>query len=160
VKLGAVAGLGSVMLVMLLGQSRVFYSMSRDGLLPAWAGKIHHRFRTPYISSITVGIFVALFAALIPIGVLGELVSIGTLLAFVIVCAGVWVMRVKRPELVRPFRTPMVPLVPILGIIISVLLMAVLPLATWIRLLIWLAIGLLIYFTYGRSHSRVGNPGK
>jgi APA family basic amino acid/polyamine antiporter len=101
-----------------------------------------------------------LFAALIPIGVLGELVSIGTLLAFVIVCAGVWVMRVKRPELVRPFRTPMVPLVPILGIIISVLLMAVLPLATWIRLLIWLAIGLLIYFTYGRSHSRVGNPGK
>jgi APA family basic amino acid/polyamine antiporter len=160
VKLGAVAGLGSVMLVMLLGQSRVFYSMSRDGLLPEWAGKIHHRFRTPYISSITVGIFVALFAALIPIGVLGELVSIGTLLAFVIVCAGVWVMRVKRPELVRPFRTPWVPLVPILGILISVLLMIVLPLATWIRLLIWLAIGLFIYFTYGRFHSRVGNPGK
>ncbi len=159
VKLGAIAGLGSVMLVMLLGQSRVFYSMSRDGLLPEWAGKIHPRFRTPYISSITVGIFVALFAALIPIGVLGELVSIGTLLAFVIVCAGVWVLRRKRPELLRPFRTPAVPLVPMLGILVSFLLMASLPLATWVRLFIWLVIGLLIYFTYGRYHSRVGNPG-
>jgi APA family basic amino acid/polyamine antiporter len=159
VKLGAVAGLGSVMLVMLLGQSRVFFSMSHDGLLPEWAGKVHHRFRTPYISSITVGLFVALFAALIPIGVLGELVSIGTLLAFIIVCAGVWVLRRKRPDLKRPFRTPWVPLVPILGILISFLLMAALPLDTWIRLFIWLVIGLVIYFFYGRYHSRVGNPG-
>src|SRR5208337_1409296 len=102
VKLGAIAGLGSVMLVMLLGQSRVFYSMSRDGLLPQWAGVVHPRFRTPWISSITVGIFVAIFASLIPIGILGELVSIGTLLAFVIVCAGVWILRVRRPELARP----------------------------------------------------------
>ena len=106
----------TVMLVMLLGQSRVFYSMSRDGLLPKWAGAVHPRFRTPWISSIVVGVFVAVFAALVPIGILGELVSIGTLLAFVIVCAGVWVLRKRRPDLHRPFKTPLVPLVPILGI--------------------------------------------
>jgi APA family basic amino acid/polyamine antiporter len=155
VKLGAIAGLGSVMLVMLLGQSRVFFSMSRDGLLPQWAGAVHPRFRTPWISSITVGIFVAFFAALIPIGILGELVSIGTLLAFVIVCAGVWILRVRRPDLPRPFKTPMVPLVPILGILISLLMMVSLPGDTWLRLVIWLIIGMVIYFTYGRHHSRV-----
>ena len=158
VKLGAVAGLGSVMLVMLLGQSRVFFSMAHDGLLPKWAGKIHPRFRTPYISTIFVGIFVAFFAAVIPISILGELVSIGTLLAFVIVCAGVWVLRKRRPDLHRPFRTPLVPLVPILGILVSVALMASLPGNTWIRLIVWLAIGMIIYFGYGRSHSRVSNP--
>ena len=157
VKLGAIAGLGSVMLVMLLGQSRVFYSMSRDGLLPAWAGAVHPKFRTPWISSITVGIFVAIFAALVPIGILGELVSIGTLLAFVIVCAGVWVLRVRRPDLHRPFKTPWVPLVPILGIIISFALMASLPFDTWLRLFVWLVIGMVIYFGYGRHHSRVQN---
>jgi APA family basic amino acid/polyamine antiporter len=155
VKLGAIAGLGSVMLVMLLGQSRVFFSMSRDGLLPPWAGAVHHKFRTPWISSITVGVFVAIFAALVPIGILGELVSIGTLLAFVIVCAGVWVLRRRRPDLHRPFKTPMVPLVPILGIIISFALMASLPVDTWIRLFVWLVIGMAIYFGYGRHHSRV-----
>ncbi|MFZ3266234.1 MAG: amino acid permease [Terriglobales bacterium] len=155
VKLGAIAGLGSVMLVMLLGQSRVFYSMSRDGLLPQWAGAVHPRFRTPWISSITVGIFVAIFASLIPIGILGELVSIGTLLAFVIVCAGVWILRVRRPELHRPFKTPLVPLVPILGILVSGMMMVSLPLSTWLRLIIWLAIGMVIYFGYGRHHSRV-----
>jgi APA family basic amino acid/polyamine antiporter len=155
VKLGAIAGLGSVMLVMLLGQSRVFFSMSRDGLLPAWAGKVHPRFRTPYISSITVGIFVAFFAALVPIGVLGELVSIGTLLAFVIVCAGVWLLRIRRPDLERPFNTPMVPLVPILGIAVSLLMMLSLPLDTWLRLIIWLVIGMALYFGYGRKHSVV-----
>ena len=155
VKLGAIAGLGSVMLVMLLGQSRVFYSMSRDGLLPEWAGKVHPRFRTPYISSITVGIFVAIFASLIPIGILGELVSIGTLLAFVIVCAGVWILRVRRPELHRPFRTPWVPIVPILGIVVSGLMMASLPLDTWLRLIFWLIAGMAVYFFYGRNHSRV-----
>ena len=158
VKLGAVAGLGSVMLVMLLGQSRVFFSMAHDGLLPKWAGKIHPRFRTPYISTIFVGIFVAFFAAVIPISILGELVSIGTLLAFVIVCAGVWVLRKRRPDLHRPFRTPMVPFVPIMGIIVAVALMASLPGNTWIRLVVWLALGMIIYFGYGRSHSRVGNP--
>ena len=155
VKLGAIAGLGSVMLVMLLGQSRVFYSMSRDGLLPEWAGAVHPRFRTPWISSITVGIFVAIFASLIPIGILGELVSIGTLLAFVIVCAGVWILRVRRPELHRPFKTPLVPLVPILGIVVSGLMMVSLPFSTWLRLIIWLVIGMVIYFGYGRHHSRV-----
>jgi APA family basic amino acid/polyamine antiporter len=158
VKLGAIAGLGSVMLVMLLGQSRVFYSMSRDGLLPGWAGKVHPRFRTPYISSITVGIFVAGFASLIPIRILGELVSIGTLLAFVIVCAGVWALRVTRPDLARPFTTPWVPLVPILGIAVSGLMMVSLPRDTWLRLIIWLVIGMIIYFTYGRKHSRISNP--
>ncbi len=155
VKLGAIAGLGSVMLVMLLGQSRVFYSMSRDGLLPEWAGRVHTRFRTPYISSITVGIFVAVFAALIPIGILGELVSIGTLLAFVIVCAGVWILRRRRPNLERPFQTPWVPFVPIMGILVSGLLMVSLPFDTWLRLIIWLVIGMFIYFFYGRHHSRV-----
>jgi len=155
VKLGAIAGLGSVMLVMLLGQSRVFYSMARDGLLPEWAGKVHQRFRTPYISSITVGLFVAVFASLIPIGILGELVSIGTLLAFVIVCAGVWLLRIRRPELHRPFKTPWVPFVPIMGIVISFALMASLPFDTWIRLFVWLAIGMVIYFGYGRYHSVV-----
>jgi len=155
VKLGAIAGLGSVMLVMLLGQSRVFYSMSRDGLLPEWAGKIHPRFRTPWISSITVGIFVAIFASLIPIGVLGELVSIGTLLAFVIVCAGVWILRVRRPDLKRPFKTPWVPFTPLMGILVSFLMMASLPFDTWLRLIVWLVIGMAIYFGYGRHHSRV-----
>ena len=129
--------------------------MSRDGLLPAWAGAVHPKFRTPWISSITVGIFVAIFASLVPIGILGELVSIGTLLAFVIVCAGVWILRVRRPDLHRPFKTPLVPLVPILGIVISFALMAALPLATWMRLFVWLALGMAIYFGYGRHHSHV-----
>ena len=158
VLLGTIFGLSTVMLVMLLGQSRVFYSMSRDGLLPSWAGRVHPRFRTPWISSIIVGLFVAFFAALIPIGILGELVSIGTLLAFVIVCAGVWILRVRRPDLPRPFRTPLVPIVPILGILVSFYLMASLPFDTWLRLIIWLIIGLVIYFTYGCKHSRVRNP--
>ncbi len=154
-KLGAIFGLATVMLVMLLGQSRVFYSMSRDGLLPQWAGAMHPRFRTPWISTIIVGCFVAVFAALVPIEILGELVSIGTLLAFVIVCAGVWALRNRRPDLPRPFKTPWVPVVPILGMIVSFGLMASLPLDTWIRLVVWLIIGMVIYFGYGRHHSRV-----
>jgi basic amino acid/polyamine antiporter, APA family len=155
VKTGAVLGLGSVMLVMLLGQSRVFYSMSRDGLLPKWAGAIHRRFRTPWITTIVVGICVALFASLIPIGDLAVLVNIGTLLAFVIVCAGVWILRRTRPDLRRPFKTPLVPLVPILGIVTSLGAMLSLPATTWWRLLIWLVIGLLVYAFYGRVHSKV-----
>jgi len=155
VKLGAIFGLGTVMLVMLLGQSRVFFSMSRDGLLPQWASTIHPRFRTPWISSILVGLFVGVFAALIPIDVLGELVSIGTLLAFVIVSAGVWVLRRRRPDLHRPFRTPWVPLVPILAIVVSGTLMLSLPRDTWLRLVVWLVIGLVVYFSYGRRHSLV-----
>ena len=155
VKIGAICGLSSTMVVMLLGQSRVFFSMSRDGLLPKWASKVHTRFRTPYLSSIFVGLFVAAFASVIPISILGELVSIGTLLAFVIVCAGVWILRVRRPQLARPFRTPWVPLVPIMGILISGLMMVSLPRDTWLRLIVWLIIGMFIYFFYGRKHSRV-----
>jgi len=155
VNLGAIVGLSAVMLVMLLGQSRVFFSMSNDGLLPRWAAMIHPRFRTPWISSIIVGIFVAFFAATIPIAVLGQLVNIGTLLAFIIVCAGVWILRKRSPELHRPFKTPWVPVVPLLGILISLALMASLPLDTWIRLIVWLAIGLAIYFGYSRKNSRV-----
>jgi APA family basic amino acid/polyamine antiporter len=155
VNAGAIAGLSTVMLVMLLGQSRVFYSMSRDGLLWKWAGDIHPKFRTPWKSSIIVGIFVAVFAAVIPIGVLGELVSIGTLLAFVIVCAGTWILRRRRPDLARPFKAPWVPFTPIMGILVSFAMMAALPLGTWLRLIIWLAVGMVIYYTYGRHHSKV-----
>jgi APA family basic amino acid/polyamine antiporter len=155
VELGALAGLATVMLVMLLGQSRVFYSMSRDGLLWPWASKIHPRFCTPYISSIVVGIFVAVLATVIPLNVLDEMTSVGTLLAFVLVSAGVWVMRRTHPELPRPFKTPLVPLVPILAILFSGLLIVSLSIWTQLRLLVWLAIGLVIYFAYGRKHSKV-----
>ncbi|MDP8979296.1 MAG: amino acid permease [Acidobacteriota bacterium] len=155
VLIGSIMGLSTVMLVMLLGQSRVFFSMSCDGLLPEWAGRVHPKFRTPWISSIVVGIFVAIFAAVIPISDLGNLVSIGTLLAFVIVSAGVWVLRVRRPELHRPFKCPLVPFVPIMGIVICLYLMQALPLQTWIRLVVWLAIGMVIYFGYGKNHSKV-----
>src|SRR5271166_5916804 len=155
VLIGTIMGLSTVMLVMLLGQSRVFFSMSRDGLLPRWAGAVHPRFRTPWISSIVVGIFVAFLPAILPIGILNEMTSIGTLLAFVIVCAGVWVLRVRRPDLRRPFKTPFVPLVPILGIVSALALMVFLPGATWIRLVIWLIVGMVIYFSFGRKNSRV-----
>jgi basic amino acid/polyamine antiporter, APA family len=159
VNAGAIAGLSTVMLVMLLGQSRVFYSMAHDGLLWKWAGEIHPKFRTPWKSTIIVGIFVAVFAAVIPIGILGELVSIGTLLAFVIVCAGVWILRRRRPELHRPFKTPWVPFTPIMGILVSLYLMGSLPLSTWIRLFAWLVVGMIVYYTYGRHHSRVQRAG-
>jgi len=155
VELGALAGLATVMLVMLLGQSRVFYSMSRDGLLWPWASKIHPRFRTPYLSSIVVGFFVAILATVLPLGVLDEMTSVGTLLAFMLVSAGVWVLRKKHPELHRPFKTPMVPLVPLLAILFSGLLIVGLSYLTLLRLVVWLVIGLVIYFTYGRKHSRV-----
>jgi APA family basic amino acid/polyamine antiporter len=155
VKLGAIAGLGSVILVMLLGQSRIIFTMSRDRLLPKWPGSIHPRFRTPYISSLVVGVLVSVIASLLPIGVLGEIVSIGTLLAFVVVCAGVWVLRVTRPDLHRPFKAPGVPFVPIIGMLVSVYLMISLPRVTWICLVSWLILGLFIYFGYSRRHSLV-----
>jgi basic amino acid/polyamine antiporter, APA family len=153
VKFGSLAGLSTVMLVTLLGQSRIFYSMSRDGLLPPWVSAIHPRFRTPWISSIVVGLLVATFSGLFPISVLGQLVSIGTLLAFIIVCAGVLILRTKRPDIHRPFKAPWVPFTPLMGILISLLLMASLPLDTWLRLLVWLLIGFAIYFGYSRKHS-------
>jgi basic amino acid/polyamine antiporter, APA family len=155
VKIGALMGLTSTIVVMLLGQSRVFFSMSRDGLLPKFFSAVHPRFRTPWISTLTVGIFVAALAASLPINVLGEMVSIGTLLAFVIVCAGVWIIRRRNPNLERPFKTPWVPFVPIMGIVISAYLMISLTPITWVRLVVWLVIGLLIYFLYGRKHSVV-----
>jgi APA family basic amino acid/polyamine antiporter len=153
VDVGAVLGLASVILVMLLGQSRVFYSMSRDGLLGGWAGKVHPKFRTPYLSSIFTGIAVGLATGILPLQLLGQLVNIGTLLAFVLVCIGVLILRKKRPYLDRPFRTPLVPFVPIMGILCCLGLMATLPADTWIRLIVWLLIGFVIYFGYGRKHS-------
>ncbi|HWX55225.1 MAG TPA: amino acid permease [Verrucomicrobiae bacterium] len=155
VKIGALMGLSSTIVVMLLGQSRVFFSMSKDGLLPKLFSAVHARFRTPWISSITVGLFVAALAASLPINVLDEMVSIGTLLAFVIVCAGVWVLRRRNPGLPRPFKTPWVPIVPILGIVISLAMMVSLAPLTWARLAVWLVLGMIIYVFYGKSHSLV-----
>jgi APA family basic amino acid/polyamine antiporter len=153
VNIGAIAGLSSVVLVMLMGQPRIFFSMSRDGLLPPVFSKVHPKFRTPYVSTIITGIVATLIAGFFHIGLLGELVSIGTLLAFVIVCGGILVLRYTQPDLPRPFRTPAVPLVPVLGILICGYMMYGLPLDTWLRLIIWMALGLVIYFLYGRSHS-------
>jgi APA family basic amino acid/polyamine antiporter len=155
VKIGAVFGLGTVMLVMLLGQSRVFFSMSRDGLLWKWAGVIHPKFRTPWISNIVVGAIVAFMPALLPIDKLSELVNMGTLLAFAIVCAGVWILRRRNPDLHRPFKTPLVPLVPILGILSALYLIYTLPALTKIVVIGWLIVGLVIYFTYSVKHSKV-----
>jgi APA family basic amino acid/polyamine antiporter len=156
IAIGAMAGLASVVLVMLMGQPRIFYSMARDGLLPRVFGKVHPRFQTPYVTTILTGIVAGVVAGLFPIGILGELVSIGTLLAFVIVCAGIWVLRVRSPELPRPFKTPLVPVVPILGILICGYMMARLPGDTWMRLIVWMVLGLVIYFTYSMRKSRLG----
>ena len=155
ISLGAVAGLTSVLLVLLLGQSRVFFAMSRDGLLPPIFSRVHPRFKTPHVPTLFTGAAVGLIAALLPIEQIAELTNIGTLFAFVLVCAGVWILRNREPGLHRSFRTPMVPLVPVLGIICCVYLMASLPELTWIRFFVWLAIGLSIYIAYGRHRSRL-----
>jgi APA family basic amino acid/polyamine antiporter len=155
VTVGALAGLSSVMVVMMLAQPRIFLSMSRDGLMPRWAGRIHPRFQTPHVSTIVTGVLVALASGLTPIGTLGTLVSIGTLMAFVIVSIGIIVLRRSRPDLPRPFRMPMVPLLPLLSALVSLLLMLSLPRATWERLILWMVIGVIFYFLYGYRHSRL-----
>ncbi len=155
IKIGAIAGLSSVMLVLLLGQPRIFYSMSLDGLLPAFFSRIHPKFRTPHITTMATGAVAAVLGGLFPIGALGEMVSIGTLLAFAIVCASIIVLRRTHPDLPRPFKTPLVPLIPALGIIVTVGQMLFLPWATWLRLIIWMAIGIAIYFFYGRHNSKL-----
>jgi basic amino acid/polyamine antiporter, APA family len=155
ISLGAVAGLTSVLLVLLLGQSRIFYAISRDGLLPAAFSRVHPKFRTPSIPTLLTGAAVGLTAGLVPLKEIAELTNIGTLFAFVLVCVGVWILRRVEPELERPFRTPLVPLVPILGAASCILMMFGLGVVTWLRFFIWLLAGFGIYFGYGRYHSRL-----
>jgi APA family basic amino acid/polyamine antiporter len=158
--IGIIAGYSSVILVMLLGQSRVFYSMSRDGLLPAVFSDIHAKFQTPWRCNLIFMVFVSLFSGFLPISKLGHMTSIGTLLAFVIVCVGIIIMRKTHPHIPRPYRTPLVPLVPILGVLVCMAMMVSLDIDTWIRLVVWLAIGLAIYFGYSRHHSHLNTAAK
>lgn len=158
VKIGAIAGLSSVILVMMLAQSRIFYTISRDGLLPEFFSKVHTRFNTPHNSTIVTSIAVGLIAGLLPINILGELVSIGTLMAFTLVCISIVILRKTRPDVNRPFKTPWVPLVPILGALICLSQMVALPLDTWLRLIVWMLIGFVIYFAYGIKHSKLNKP--
>ncbi len=155
IKIGAIAGLTSVVLVLILGQSRVFFTMAADGLLWKQLSKVHPRHKTPYVTTLVTGSVCAILAGLFPIGILGEMVSIGTLLAFIIVCVGVILLRRREPDAPRTFKTPWVPFVPIMGIVVCFVEMASLPMDTWIRLVVWMIIGLLIYFTYGKKHSKV-----
>ncbi|HZQ91204.1 MAG TPA: amino acid permease [Terriglobales bacterium] len=155
VTVAILAGFSSVILVMLLGQSRVFYSMSKDGLVPRIFSEVHPKFRTPYKSNMLFFVFTGLFAAFIPEDIVGEMTSIGTLFAFVLVCIGVWILRRQRPDLPRAFRVPAVPVVSIIGVVVCGSMIYGLGWTNWMRLLVWLAIGLLFYFTYGRKHSRV-----
>ena len=155
VKFAALVGLTTVIFVLLFGQARILFSMARDGLLPAFFSAVHPRFRTPLASQALIGAIVAVVAGVFPIGLLGEMVSIGTLFAFLLVCLAVIQLRRSRPRVHRPFRTPAVPWVPLFGIGFSLLLMIGLPLATWLRLAVWLVIGLVIYFGYGHRHSVV-----
>ncbi|MFL5251561.1 MAG: amino acid permease [Rhodopila sp.] len=159
IKFGALSGLTTVILVMLYGQGRIFYTMAVDGLLPRFFNRVHPTYRTPYLSHILIGSIVAVVAALVPIGILGELVSIGTLFAFILVCGAVIYLRRSDAEVFRPFRVPGVPVVPVLGILFCLLLMAGLPVDTWLRLFVWLIIGMVIYFAYSRSHSTLRRSG-
>jgi APA family basic amino acid/polyamine antiporter len=153
IKVGAIAGLSSVVLVLLLGQSRIFYTMAKDGLLWENLSKTHPRYKTPHITTIIIGILAGIMSGLFPIELLGHMVSIGTLLAFIIVCVGIIILRKREPDAPRAFKTPWVPFVPILGAICCLALMASLPIDAWIRLIGWMAIGMVIYFLYGRRHS-------
>lgn len=155
IEIATLAGLTSVAMVSLLGQPRIFFSMAKDGLLPSMFSQLHARFRTPYKATILTGVVCAIVAGLLPLDLLGELISIGTLMAFALVCAGVWVLRIKRPDLPRPFRTPLLPVVSLLGVGTCLLQMYMLPGDTWLRLAIWMAIGFVIYFGYSRRHSKL-----
>jgi APA family basic amino acid/polyamine antiporter len=155
VKLGAIMGLSSTIIVQMMAQPRIFYAMSRDGLLPEWASRIHPRFRTPHLTTLITGAVVMAASGFTSIGALGELVSIGTLFAFVIVSIGVIVLRRTRPDLERPFKTPLVPALPVASALVSLVLMLALPRSTWERLIMWMVIGLVIYAVYGRTHSRL-----
>ncbi|MGH2610889.1 MAG: amino acid permease, partial [Tepidiformaceae bacterium] len=158
IKIGAIAGLSSVILVMLLGQSRIFWTMSRDGLLPQFVNRVHPKFRTPWITSIVTGVAVAIVSGLLTVREAGSLVSIGTLLAFVIVSAGVLALRIREPNLPRAFKTPAVWIVAPMGAVSAIYLMVSLPWRTWERLLIWLALGLFLYFGYGYWRSKLARP--
>jgi APA family basic amino acid/polyamine antiporter len=160
IKVSALFGLFSTMLVTLLGQTRIFYAMSRDRLLPPLFSAVHQRFRTPHLSTALTAVVVSLVAGLVPIGVLGQLVSMGTLLAFVLVCIGIIILRHTAGDLPRPFRTPAVPWVPVAGALICFVQMASLPWPTWERLIIWLVVGLGIYFGYGRQRAATGRTAR
>lgn len=155
IKVGAVLGLSSTMVVMVMGQPRVFYSMSKDGLLPAWAAKIHPKYQTPHITTAITGTIVAILAGFVPIHLLGELVSIGTLFAFVIVGTGIIILRSSNPTLTRPFKVPLSPIIPMFTVWISAFLMNNLPLDTWLRLILWMSIGLVVYFAYSYTNSNL-----
>jgi basic amino acid/polyamine antiporter, APA family len=154
-KVAILAGLTSVVLVMLLGQSRIFYSMAQDGLLPPAFGKVHPKFRTPFFSTALITIVGMVVAGIFPVGILGQLVSIGTLLAFAIVCFGILVLRYTQPLLHRPFKTPFVPWVPLLGTLTCIIQMAVLPAVTWVQFVAWMLFGCGVYFLYGQKHSKI-----
>ncbi|WP_026911582.1 amino acid permease [Patulibacter minatonensis] len=158
ISIGALAGLTSTVLILMYGQSRVFFSMGRDGLLPPWLSKVHPTYKTPYRITVITAIAVALLAAFLPLKVLGEATNIGTLFAFILVAVAVPILRKAQPDLKRPFRTPWVPLVPIAAVIACLWLMLNLPVGTWIRLVVWMAIGFVVYFLYARKHSRLARP--
>src|SRR3954452_1569397 len=158
VTVAILAGFSSVILVMLLGQSRVFYSMSRDGLVPKAFSDVHPKFRTPYKSNLLFFLFTGVFAAFIPEDIVGEMTSIGTLFAFILVCAGVWIMRVRRPDIPRAFRVPALPVVAVLGILVCGAMIYGLGWTNWMRLIVWLLIGFVFYFSYGKSNSRLNAP--
>lgn len=159
VEIAVLAGLSSVILVMLMGQPRVFFSMARDGLLPQAFARVHPKYGTPHITTLVTGGVCSLLAGFLPLNLLGELVSIGTLLAFTVVCVGIIVLRRTRPDMPRPYRTPWVPFVPVMGALICIGQTLLLPADTWLRLIIWMAIGIVIYFAYGRHHSRLKHHG-